>query len=77
MNKVRAEKIDDMIETINDLADTLKAIQVEEQDEFNSMPESLRKAAYLKSSESAGHMDYALYNLSIVIKSLDKAKEKE
>ena len=75
MNKVRAEKIDNMIDAINDLTDTLKVIQVEEQDEFNSMPESLRKAAYLKSSQSSEHLAYALYRLNMVVESLDSAKE--
>ena len=76
MNKSRRKQIAEVLEALNILRDTVEAIQNEENEAFENMPESLEGTdRYDMAEEAVSNLDDALSSLEDAIDSLESAKE--
>ena len=76
MNKSRRKQIAEVLEALNTLRDTVEAIQNEEQEAFDNIPESLEGTdRYDQAEEAVSNIDDALSSLEDAIDSLENAKE--
>lgn len=76
MNKIRRKELSQLIEQLQNIADEIETLKLEEEDYRDNMPENLQSSEKYETAENAcTSMEEAIVDLNNVIENIESAIE--